>query len=188
MKKKKVIEAIVFGGLDGIVTTYAIVVAAAASNVTISYLLIVSCCNLVADAIGMAVSDYFSSVAEEEFLGSKKKLFSDLVHTHPEELKYALKKKLEERGIESASAAVMTSILSKYENIFLEFTLQEIYGIMPEDEKAASPLKGAIITFFAFVAIGIIPLLSYICSGKYQQVAEIDLVFGISIGLFALAM
>lgn len=58
------IKSIVFGGLDGIITTFAIVAAVAGANLPVEVVILMGFSNLIADAISMGLGDYLSSKAE----------------------------------------------------------------------------------------------------------------------------
>jgi hypothetical protein len=55
-----------FGGLDGIVTTFAVVAGAGGGGLSVSVVLIMGFSSLVADALSMGVGDALSSKAESE--------------------------------------------------------------------------------------------------------------------------
>ena len=54
-------KSIVYGGMDGIVTTFAVVAGAVGGNLGIKPILILGFSNLLADGFSMAVGDYLSS-------------------------------------------------------------------------------------------------------------------------------
>jgi len=66
------IQSIVFGGLDGIITTFAVIVAAVAAGLTYGVILIITFSNLLGDAIGMGIGDFISSKAEEDAAESER--------------------------------------------------------------------------------------------------------------------
>lgn len=65
------IKSIVYGGLDGIVTTFAIVAGVAGAALSSSVILILGFANLVADGISMAAGDYLSTKSEIEAYKNK---------------------------------------------------------------------------------------------------------------------
>jgi VIT1/CCC1 family predicted Fe2+/Mn2+ transporter len=66
----KHIRGIVFGGMDGILTTFALLAAAAGSRHTSSSLtLVIGISTVVADALSMAAGEYLSAKAEAELDG-----------------------------------------------------------------------------------------------------------------------
>ena len=52
-------KSIVYGGMDGIVTTFAVVAGAVGGNLGLNRFLILGFSNLLADGFSMAVGDYF---------------------------------------------------------------------------------------------------------------------------------
>ena len=68
----KYLKSIVYGGLDGIITTFAIVAGVAGASLSSSIVMILGFANLIADGFSMAVGDYLSTKAELEISKSKK--------------------------------------------------------------------------------------------------------------------
>lgn len=64
-------KSIVYGGMDGIVTTFAVVAGAVGGNLGIKPILILGFSNLLADGFSMAVGDYLSSTTEESAVKAK---------------------------------------------------------------------------------------------------------------------
>lgn len=62
----KYIKSIVYGGLDGIITTFAIVAGVAGAALSANIILILGFANLIADGISMAAGDYLSTKSEIE--------------------------------------------------------------------------------------------------------------------------
>ena len=63
----------IFGGLDGILTSFAIVAGAAGGKLPTSVVLILGFSNIVADALSMGVGEFLSSKAENEWILSERK-------------------------------------------------------------------------------------------------------------------
>lgn len=64
----KYIKNIVYGGIDGIVTTFAVVASGSGASLSIGILLILGFANLIADGFSMGFGDFVSSLAEQEYL------------------------------------------------------------------------------------------------------------------------
>lgn len=61
------IKSIVFGGLDGIITTFAVIATVAGANLELDLVILMGFANLIGDGISMGFGDYLSSKAEMEF-------------------------------------------------------------------------------------------------------------------------
>lgn len=67
------IKSMVFGGLDGIITTFAVVAAGAGADLEGKVVVLMGFANLVSDGISMGLGDYFSEKSENEFIRGEKK-------------------------------------------------------------------------------------------------------------------
>ncbi|MDR0899239.1 MAG: VIT1/CCC1 transporter family protein [Lactobacillaceae bacterium] len=72
---KKFVSPIVYGGLDGIITTFAVVAGSVGGDVTILTIIILGFSNLLADGFSMAAGAYLSDTSDED--ETRKKAFAD---------------------------------------------------------------------------------------------------------------
>jgi len=68
----KYLKSIIYGGLDGIITTFAIVAGVAGAGLSASIVLILGFANLIADGISMGIGDYLSTKAQNELEDKRK--------------------------------------------------------------------------------------------------------------------
>jgi len=66
------VKSMVFGAMDGIITTFAVVAGVAGSNLTTGVVLILGFANLFADGISMGLGDFLSEKAEYDYVISEK--------------------------------------------------------------------------------------------------------------------
>lgn len=64
------IKGLIYGGLDGIITTFAVV---AGASLSAGVVLILGFANLIADGLSMAIGYYLSTRAENEYAASERK-------------------------------------------------------------------------------------------------------------------
>lgn len=69
---RKYLPECVYGGVDGLVTTFAIVTAAIGIGATSGVILVLGVANVLADAWSMGSSDYLSSHSEAELTGEEE--------------------------------------------------------------------------------------------------------------------
>jgi len=181
------ISSIVFGGLDGIITTFAIVSAATASHLTHAVILIVGFANLLGDAVGMAVGDYVSTKAEMDHVIAERKREQWEMDNCLEEEKREMITIYQQKGLSPEEALEVVNLLLENPKVFLDTMMVEELGLLQEDGDS-SPLKGAAITFGAFMAFGGLPMLAFLFAGDYSQRGAFDLVYGMSIVLFGIAL
>eukprot|EP00478_Filoreta_tenera_P000892 GABV01000898.1.p1 GENE.GABV01000898.1~~GABV01000898.1.p1 ORF type:complete len:254 (-),score=77.87 GABV01000898.1:273-1034(-) len=68
-----VIKSVVLGGLDGIITTFAIVTGVIGADLSTEVVLILGFANLIADGISMGASDALSESGENDYINSEKR-------------------------------------------------------------------------------------------------------------------
>ena len=74
----KYLPQLVYGGIDGSITTFAVVAGVIGASLSSSIVLILGFANLFADGFSMATSDYFSIKSENDLYSKKKKKKSPL--------------------------------------------------------------------------------------------------------------
>eukprot|EP00128_Syssomonas_multiformis_P015837 Colp12_sorted_trinity150504_noHs@31923 len=181
------LKAIVFGGLDGIITTFAVVAAAAAADLSRGAVLIVGFANLIGDALAMAVGDYLSSKAELDHCKTARADYKLLLRGDSKRAKSRLTKVYRQKGFSASEAQEVVEIFGEKEELLLDILMLEAEGFMPESMDD-SPLQSALTTFTSFVVCGGIPMLAYLCAGDYGTLASLDYLFWISIALFGVTL
>lgn len=153
------IKSAVYGGLDGIITTFAVVAGVAGASLSAGVVLILGFANLIADGISMAIGDFLSTKAEKEYARTERKRESWEVENYPEgEMKEMIELYMD-KGITEKDARQMVNILSKHKKAWVDVMMVEELGIVESDE---SPLKNALVTFGSFSVFGFIPLFAYV--------------------------
>jgi VIT1/CCC1 family predicted Fe2+/Mn2+ transporter len=182
----KYVKSLVFGGLDGTITTFAVVAASKGGSLSADVVLLMGFANLVADGLSMGFGDYLSSKAELEFVKTEKKREKWELENYPEGEKKEMIELYMARGVSEDDATLVIETLAKYKNFFLDLMLVEELGLMPPDE-TDSPAKNGLVTFVAFAMFGFVPLVPYVF-GKAIGGANGNAMFGSACGLTALTM
>jgi VIT1/CCC1 family predicted Fe2+/Mn2+ transporter len=172
------IKSLVYGGLDGIITTFAVVAGVAGAQLNVGIVLIMGFANLIADGISMAVGDYLSSKAENEYNAAERRREEWEVDNYPQGEKKELNK-----GMTLNDAEQVVEIISKDRKTWVDIMMVEELGIIEDEE---SPFKNAFVTFFSFGFFGFLPLLAYVLS-RFMGVLE-DNTFLAASGLTALTL
>jgi DNA damage-binding protein 1 len=138
-----IIKSVVLGGLDGIITTFAIVCAVAGSGELGSKVVILmGVANLVADAISMGLGDFLSERAENDYVAKEQA-------REEWEMENFLEGEISEmadiyvaKGFERQDALDILNKMVKNKQFFLEHMMVEEIGVMPVDPNAAPGKKG----------------------------------------------
>lgn len=153
------VKSFVYGGLDGIVTTFAVVAGVAGANLSSAVVLVLGVANLIADGISMAFGDYLSTKAENEYIDAERDRETQEARINPEEEKQEMVAVYMDKGIPETEAKSVVNILSKYEKPWVDIKMVEEFGLIKSFE---SPTKNAMVTFGSFILFGSIPVLIYI--------------------------
>ena len=181
--KAKYIKNIIYGGIDGIITTFSIIAACFGANLGLKYIIAMGLANLVADGFSMGFGDYISSLFESNYILSEKK---------KEELEFEQNNEFEvnemvelykNEGLEHEDSQNIVNILiskGKYKPFFIKSMVSmELNLEIPEDNYKNIIKKEAVYTFFSFIIFGFVPLALYIVCywvdySKYNYIFILD--------------
>lgn len=158
----KIIKSIVYGGMDGILTIFAVVSGVVGARLGAVVVIIIGIANLLADGLAMGMGDYLSTKAEVEYKKDERQRESWEATQYPEGEKNEMIAIYEKRGLSQEEAQQVVDILSRHEKTWIDVMMLEELGLVEEDEK---PRKNAVITFISFVIFGFIPMMAYIIMG-----------------------
>ncbi len=153
------IKSAVYGGLDGIITTFAVVAGVAGAELAAGVVLILGFANLIADGLSMAIGDFLSTKSENEYHKAEREREAWEVENYPEGEKQELVEIYTDKGMTKQDAETMVSLISKNKQAWVDIMMVEELGIV---ESTESPLKNAVVTFLSFAVFGLIPILAYV--------------------------
>ena len=160
------VKPIVFGGLDGVLTCFAIVMGAAGGGLNREAILIIGFSSLLADAVSMGVGEFLSSKAEVDYAKVERERESWELHNYPEGEVKEMKEIYVEKGMSEEDAQTMFSIMAKpqYHDLFVDFMMREELGLdPPSDDDTKEAFKAGVVMFFAFCVFG-----SSLCSRSFS--------------------
>jgi VIT1/CCC1 family predicted Fe2+/Mn2+ transporter len=161
------LKEIVYGGSDGIVTTFAVVagftgaqVGQSIPNLSFLTVLLFGLANLAADGLSMGLSNFLSLRSEKDIY--KKEQAKELyeIRNHPESEKEETAIILKNRGFTDEQAKELTEIFATNEKYWLHFMMNDELEL--PNPLGENPLLTGLATFFAFITFGFIPLIPYV--------------------------
>jgi len=174
------IKQIVFGGNDGIVTTFAIVAgfagagAEGAAQVGGVAVLLFGLANLFADAAAMGLGEFLSARSEHDLYNEIRKKEAYEIKHNPEMERLEAIEILIARGYSQKDATTVVEIMEKYPDHYADFMMTyEIEMANPEGE---SPALNGLVTFFAFIIFGAIPLIPYFLMDPTQTTFTLSVI------------
>lgn len=176
-----VLREVVYGGNDGIVTTFAIVAGfegagagETGAGIGAGAVLLFGLANLFADASAMGLGAFLSARSADAAARARRRLHG-AVPTHEAEAADAAA--LEARGLPAADARALAAILARAPTLRAEFAAG-VLGPEPP-ESAGRPMRGAAATFLAFVVFGSAPLLPYLLRSPETIAFAASLIFAL---------
>lgn len=166
-KLKVHLKELVYGGVDGIVTTFAVVAgfngaqvdATVTTALSTATVLLFGIANLFADGVSMSLGNFLSIRSEKDvyhqFESRERKELKENVAAEIEETKVILL----EKGFSEKDTDTLTEIYRKYPDYWLSFMMTHEIGL--PNPASEVPHVDALVTFFSFVFFGSIPLLPY---------------------------
>jgi VIT1/CCC1 family predicted Fe2+/Mn2+ transporter len=149
----------VYGGLDGIVTTFAIVSGVAGANLGSGVILILGLANLLADGFSMAAGAYLSLKSELEYYGRERERESWEVKHFADGERAELVELYTAKGYSPEDAETLVEIHSQDETRWVDEMMVRELGLLPDERK---PVTSGLATFASFIVAGVVPLLVYL--------------------------
>lgn len=154
---------IVYGAIDGSVTTFAIVAGVAGAELSPFIILALGFANVLADGFSMAAGNYSGTKAERDDLERLRLAECTRVDTAPEAARRDLRAHLARQGLSGEVLEAATAqIAAKPEN-WCRQLLAGDHGLSSVDPQ---PMRAALATFAAFLAAGLVPLLPFVLGLK----------------------
>lgn len=160
---KRHLSEFVYGGIDGSITTFAVVSGGTGAVVAPSIIIIMGIANLLADGLSMSVGSYLSArTARENYLKIRNSEYTSII-TEPESEVNEVRKIFEEKGFKGQLLEDAVAVIIADKKRWVDEMMLNEHQII---EEQLTPLAKAIATFYSFVAVGTIPLLPYLFYGQ----------------------
>ena len=156
------IKSIVYGGLDGIITTFATVTSVAGAQLSPVVIVVLGISHLVADGLSMGTGDAMSSQAEIDLNKSERRRERWEMENNMQGEIDEMIDLYEKKGVSRPDAEVIIRTMSRYPRQFLDHMMVEELGLPPPDTDNLSPVKAGFITMCSFMLFGSIPLLPFL--------------------------
>ena len=156
----KILEDIVYGANDGIITTFAVIAGVAGGGLTRSVVLILGFANLLADGISMGMSNYLGKQSRLQYEKAAREKEEWEVDHIPEEERKEVEAIYAGRGFSGKTLKDIVEQITSNKKRWVEEMMLWEFGVHPHSED--SPVKSGWTTFIAFAIAGLLPLLPYL--------------------------
>lgn len=149
----------VYGGIDGSVTTFAVVAGAAGAALESSVVIILGFANLFADGFAMSVGSYLSTKSEKENYKKHEKIEYWEVDNLPEKEKEEIRDIYRAKGFEGEILEEIVRTITADRDRWVDVMMKEELEMSKETK---SPWAMGAVTFMSFLLFGFIPLLVFV--------------------------
>ncbi len=149
----------VYGGIDGAVTTFAVVAGVEGASLSPGIILVLGIANLAGDGFSMAAGNYSATRSEQQQYEHYKAIEQRHIDQHPEGEVEEIRQIYKAKGFEGEQLEAVVEGITSDRELWIETMLVEEHG---QPLSVRSALKAAGATFAAFLVCGLVPLLPYL--------------------------
>ena len=148
----------VYGGIDGAVTTFAVVAGVAGASLSPRIVIILGVANLFADGLSMAASNYSGTKTEVDDVARLTEIERRHIRLERDGEREEIRQILRLKGLEGDVLEGAVAAVTAREETWIAMMLAEEYGVSSAQRR---PLMSAVSTFAAFLLSGTVPLVPY---------------------------
>ena len=149
----------IYGGIDGSITTFAVVSGVAGAQLSPWIILVLGFANLFADGFSMAASNFLGTKAEHDDWHRLEALENRHIDLAPEGEREEVRQIFQLKGFEGEDLKRIVELVTANRKRWVRTMLTEEYGL-PHEVRSA--WIAAISTFTAFLVCGLVPLVPYL--------------------------
>lgn len=149
----------VYGGIDGAITTFAIVAGVVGAELSTRIILILGAANIIADGFSMAASNYSGTKADLDDYRRHREYEERQVERQPDGERQEIREIFRTKGFEGEDLDRVVEVITSNREHWVETMMVEEYG-MPATYR--DPVKSGACTFASFVLCGLAPLLPFL--------------------------
>jgi len=164
-RAQEFLKPIVYGGNDGIVTTFAIVAgfagaqAEGTAQLGVLAVLVFGLANLLADALSMGLGEFLSGRSQADLYRNQRAHALDEIARAPDTSAQSVADILQQRGLPPETAEQVAKLVLQSPDLAADLEMTYKYDMaLPTSTR---PAADGMITFLSFVALGSVPLLPY---------------------------
>jgi len=149
----------VYGGIDGSVTTFAVVAGSVGAGLDSSVIIILGFANLLADGFAMSVGAYLSTKSELDNYKKHRAVEYWEVDNIPEAEREEIREIYAAKGFEGELLERVVEVITADKDRWVDVMMKEELEMIPANK---SPIAMGAVTYLAFITVGLVPLVIYV--------------------------
>jgi VIT1/CCC1 family predicted Fe2+/Mn2+ transporter len=158
----------VYGGIDGCVTTFAVVAGSVGAGLDMNVIIILGFANLLADGFAMSIGAYLSAKSEMDNYRKHERIEYQEIDEIPETEKEEIREIYREKGFDGELLEEITRVITSDKDRWVKEMMKDELEMMVDERK---PIFIGGTTYISFILIGLIPLLVYVLPLGLKQEA-----------------
>lgn len=154
----------IYGGIDGAVTTFAVVSGVAGAQLAPLVILILGFANLFADGFSMAASNFLGTKSEHDDWRRLESIEDRHIDLDPEGEREEVRQIFKQKGFDGEDLQRIVQLITSNRKRWVSTMLTEEYGL---PQQIRSPWIAAVSTFTAFLVCGLVPLVPFLTRSSY---------------------
>ncbi|MGP6088238.1 VIT1/CCC1 transporter family protein [Antarctobacter jejuensis] len=150
---------VVYGAIDGAVTTFAIVAGVAGAGLSPFVIVALGLANVLADGFSMAAGNYSATKAERDNRARLREVEERHIRLYPDGERAELRAILVQKGLSGQTLDEAVEQIAHNHGVWIDTMLEGEYGIGAVDPH---PFRAALVTFAAFLVAGAVPLVPFV--------------------------
>jgi len=156
---EKYLGEFVYGGIDGCVTTFAVVAGSVGAGLDSAVIIILGFANLLADGFAMSVGAYLSTKSEHDNYRKHQQIELQQIQLNPEEEIAKVRGIYAAKGFKGALLDQIVEGITSNKEVWSNTMMKESLDMIEEER---SPFWIGTTTYISFITIGLIPLIIYV--------------------------
>ena len=154
-RSPSVLRDVVYGAIDGTITTFAVVAGVAGANLSHRVVIILGLANLIADGFSMAIGNYLATRSEQQRQERARREEERHVSLIPDGEREEIRQIFAGKGFTGADLDRAVDVITSDQKRWITTMLSDELGFAPD---APRPIRAAAATFVAFVMVGFLPV------------------------------
>ena len=164
----------VLGGVDGVVTTFAVVAGSAGGRLSVAAVIILGLANLAADGFSMGISNYLGTRSRQQGVMRARADEAWQLDAHPEGERREIREIFARKGFAGKTLDRIVEVVTSNREVWLDTMMAEELKL---SEVSARPARAGLVTFGAFSLCGFVPLLPFVLGGGgFEDMFRISIV------------
>lgn len=163
----------VLGGVDGVVTTFAVVAGSAGGQLSVAAVIILGLANLVADGFSMGVSNYLGTRSRQQEVTRARADEIWQLDADPEGERREIREIFARKGFGGEALDHIVDVITSDRKVWVDTMMAEELKL---SEVSARPVRAGLVTFAAFNLCGLVSLTPFLLGGgNFERMFEISL-------------